>query len=90
MSDWILQKGNEMVYEWCTNFEWYMCGYKAFWYTDVIHVYWNLWSKQYINKYLTTNDYFYWYTTGICHHGILLTTFFAVFCQIDGAAVIQS
>ncbi len=30
MSDWILQKGNEMVYEQYTKLDWYMSWYKSF------------------------------------------------------------
>ncbi len=30
MSDWILQKDNDKIYEQCMKFYWYMCWYMAF------------------------------------------------------------
>ncbi len=71
--DFTERQWNDM---WAVYKIWLVCvSIRFFWYTDSIHIYWNLQSIWYVNKYMTRNDYFIlvcnWYMASGCTYNDL-------------------
>ncbi len=77
MSDQILKKTEDTVYERCIKFVWYMCWYIAFFGMQTVNIYTEIYGANSIcygiRPEITVFD---WYTTGIWCPGICITTFF--------------